>query len=194
MKIKNLTEDSEDFTGNVWLLENQDSKVLFDVGEGDCWKEIEKLDKVDTVVITHSHHDHIKNLPKVVEKFSPEVYAFEPENIPVECGELSEGDKTEFANLNFQVFHTPGHKDDSICLFNKEKRVLFTGDLLFPEGGFGRTDLDEGDRDTLIQSIEKITELDVDVMYCGHDPAALENVNEQIENSLKEAKKKKPKY
>lgn len=194
MKITNLAENAEDFTGNIWLLENNGSKALFDVGTGDSWNEIEELDKVDAVVITHSHYDHVDNLPKVMDKFSPKVYTFEPENIPVDAEELTEGDKIEVAGLNFQVFHTPGHKDDSICLYNEENGVLFTGDLIFPEGSFGRTDLEEGDRDQLIESIEKITELDVEEMYCGHDSAALEDVNSQIRKSLTEAKKKEAKY
>ncbi|MFB6216289.1 MAG: MBL fold metallo-hydrolase, partial [Candidatus Aenigmatarchaeota archaeon] len=123
----------------------------------------------------------------------PEIYAYNPSNLPVEAEEISEGDVIELAGEEFQVFHTPGHKDDSICLYS-DSGILFTGDLLFPGGGFGRTDLDEGDRDLLVDSIKKIVELDVKEMYCGHDPAATENVNEQLKQSLEEAEKHESKY
>lgn len=194
MDIRNLADNSEDFTGNVWLLETEDEKVLVDVGTGDSWERIAELENVDKVEITHSHYDHVDNLPKVSDKFSPEIYAYRPENLPVKAKELNEGESLELCGTRFEVFHTPGHKDDSICLYSSEEKILFTGDLLFPDGGFGRTDLEEGDRDLLIRSIEKVVDLEVEGMYCGHEEAATENVEEQIENSLKNARKKEPKY
>lgn len=193
MKITNLSEDTDDFTGNVWHLSNGEN-VLVDVGTGDSWQNIRELEEVNKVVITHSHYDHVDNLPKVVDGYEPEVYAFEPANLPVEVDRLEDGDELELAGITFQVIHTPGHRDDSICLYSPGEKVLFAGDLLFPEGSFGRTDLEQGDRDRLIESIEKVADLDVDRMYCGHDPAATEDVNRQIQESLEEAKKKEPKY
>lgn len=193
MRTTNLTEDTEDFTGNVWKLEN-DETALIDVGTGDCWENIAELEEVDKVVITHSHYDHVDNLPKIVDRFSPKVYAYEPGNLPMDAEELEEGDMIDICGLQFEVFHTPGHKDDSICLHSEEEKMLFTGDLLFPEGGFGRTDLEEGDRDILIESIEKIAGLDVEEMYCGHEDAATGDVNDQIKRSLEEARKREPKH
>jgi hydroxyacylglutathione hydrolase len=192
MKVENLRVKAYDFTGNVWKFENDDETVLIDAGTGDSWDEIRKLEEVDKVVVTHSHYDHVDNLPKIVDRYSPEVYSYEPENLPVEASKLE--DEIDLAGLNFEVFHTPGHKDDSICLYNREEGLLFTGDLLFPDGGFGRTDLEEGDRNLLIESIEKIEGLYVEEMFCGHDPAATEDVEEQISRSLKEARKRESKY
>ena len=37
--------------------------------------------------------------------------------------------------------------------------MLFAGDLVFANGSFGRTDLAEGDRETLIESIEYVREV-----------------------------------
>lgn len=194
MKIENLAENTSDFTGNVWHFERNGESVLVDAGTGDSWKQIRKLEKVDKIVLTHSHHDHVDNLPKIIDKFKPEVYAFEPENLPVKASKIEEGEKIKLGGLEFEVFHTPGHKNDSICLYNSKEKVLFTGDLIFPEGSFGRTDLDEGDRGQLIESIEKIEDLEVDEMYCGHDPKTRENVEDQISKSLREARKREPKY
>ncbi len=194
MEITNLAENSEDFTGNVWLLKGGDEHVLIDVGTGDSWENIRELESVDKVVFTHSHYDHVDNLPKVVDKFDPEVHAFEPDNLPMDVEKLEENDSIDLAGSNFEVYHTPGHKDDSVCLYSPEEKILFTGDLLFPEGGFGRTDLEEGNRDQLIESIEKVVGLEVSEMYCGHDEAAVENVEKQIQKSLEEAKKREEKY
>lgn len=193
MEISNLADNTEDFTGNVWLVSGKEN-VLIDTGTGDSWQNIGELESVDKVIITHSHYDHADNIPKVLDKFEPEIFAYGPENLPVDSEKLDEDDFLEISGVSFQVLHTPGHKNDSICLYSPEEKILFAGDLLFPEGSFGRTDLEEGDRELLIESIEKIVELDVEKMYCGHDPAAINNVNQQIQNSLEEAKKKESKY
>lgn len=193
MEISNLSENTEDFTGNVWFISSEEN-VLIDTGTGDCWQNIHNLESVDKVVLTHSHYDHADNLPKVLDKFDPEIYSFKPENLPVESKQIEEGESIELSGKEFNVTHTPGHKDDSICLYNPEEKILFAGDLIFPKGSFGRTDLEEGDRDLLIESIEKIAELDVKEMYCGHNPAAKENVNQQIQKSLEAARKKESKY
>lgn len=194
MKINNLAEKASDFTGNVWKFGNDQETVLIDAGTGDSWDAIRELDEIDKVVITHSHYDHVDNLPKIVDRYEPEVYAYEPGNLPVKASELEEGDELSLADLSFEIIHTPGHRDDSICLYCEEEGLLFTGDLLFPDGGFGRTDLEEGNRDLLIRSIEKVEGLEVEEMYCGHDPATREAVEEQISRSLEEARKKESKY
>ncbi|PSG99655.1 MAG: flavoprotein [Nanohaloarchaea archaeon SW_4_43_9] len=193
MKVTNLAEDTEDFTGNIWLMENGE-KVLIDTGTGDSWKNIRELKKVDKVILTHSHYDHIDNLPKVEDGYSPKIYAFQPENLPVGAEKLEEGDKIDLCGSKFKIFHSPGHKDDSICLYSGEEKILFTGDLIFPDGGFGRTDLEEGDREKLIESIKKLIGLEVEEMYCGHEEAAKEDVEKQIRRSLEEAKKRESKY
>lgn len=193
MEISNLSEDTEDFTGNVWLISGNEN-ILIDVGTGDSWNNISKIEEVDKVVITHSHYDHVDNLPKVKDKFDPKIYAYEPENLPVGSERIKEGETIELSGTEFEIFHTPGHKNDSICLYSIEEKILFAGDLIFPDGSFGRTDLEEGDRDILIESIEKLNDLNVEKMYSGHDSGTEDNVNKQIEDSLEEARKKEPKY
>lgn len=194
MEIQNLAEKASDFTGNIWHFKRNNESILIDTGTGDSWKEIQKLDKIDKVIITHSHYDHADNLPKILDKYSPQIYAYEPENLPLKASEIEEGQTLELGGLKFDIYHTPGHKDDSICLHNPEKGLLFTGDLIFPEGGFGRTDLDEGDRDLLIESIQKIKPLYVEKMFCGHEQKATEEVESQIEESLRNAEKRESKY
>lgn len=187
IKITNLSEDVDDFTGNVWLIEGEET-VLVDAGTGDSWQRIKQLEQVDKVVITHSHYDHVDNLHKIVDRYSPQIYAYEPDNLPVEAEELEDGDKIELSGVRFRVIHTPGHRDDSVCLYSPEEKVLFTGDLIFPEGGFGRTDLEQGDHDLLIGSIEKVAELDIAAFYPGHSDAVTEDASEWVEKSLENAR------
>lgn len=191
MQIKNLAADAESFTANAYLIDGED---LVDAGADPVIIEgLEERD-IDTIVITHSHHDHIENLPEIVDQHEPDVYAYEPSNLPVEAEEIGDGDSIQLGGATFQAYHTPGHRDDHICLHSTATGILFSGDLIFPGGSFGRTDLEEGDRDVLIESIERIAALDVQEMYAGHDEPTTEDVNDQIQTSLTEARKHEPKY
>ena len=93
-------------------------------------------------------------------------------DILLQEGELNVGD------LKFQVVHTPGHSPGSVCLYWPDKKVLFTGDVVFNQG-VGRMDLPGGNGQNLKQSIRTISRLDVDYLLSGHgDPVAgREHVN-----------------
>lgn len=88
---------------------------------------------------------------------------FEP-NFYLREGELNLG-KGE-GRVNLQVILTPGHTPGSISLYWPDKKVLITGDLLF-YGGVGRTDFG-GDGKQLKQSIERLSQLDVEYVLPGH--------------------------
>ncbi len=199
MNVENLAADADEFTSNVFLV---DDTALIDTGADEIVLDrLEEKDaEIETVVITHSHWDHIENLEEIVARYDPQVYAYSPSNLPDgvvgNTQVLADGETVALGAMEtiFVAVHTPGHRDDHICLYSPDEKVLFAGDLIFPGGAFGRTDLEEGDRDTLIESIERITDLDVHELYAGHGEPATDNVNAQIQGSLKEARKHEPKY
>jgi glyoxylase-like metal-dependent hydrolase (beta-lactamase superfamily II) len=62
--------------------------------------------------------------------------------------------------------------------------VLFAGDLVFQNGSFGRTDLDGGDRPTLIDSITRLLETvtsDLRELHVGHGPSITTSPYDHIE-------------
>jgi len=79
---------------------------------------------------------------------------------------LREGD-LEVGEHRFEVLHTPGHSPGSVSLYWPARKVLFTGDVLFP-GGLGRTDLPGGDGAKLKESILRLADLDVEWLLAGH--------------------------
>jgi len=83
---------------------------------------------------------------------------------------LAEGDLSlgrDDKQVNLTVIHTPGHSPGSICLYWPDKKVLVTGDLVF-NGSVGRTDFPGSSITTLKQSIERVSQLDVEYLLPGH--------------------------
>jgi glyoxylase-like metal-dependent hydrolase (beta-lactamase superfamily II) len=77
---------------------------------------------------------------------------------------LNDGDRVG----GLLVIHTPGHTPGGICLYDTEARDLISGDTVFTDGGFGRTDLPGGDETALRHSLERLGALDVKGLYPGH--------------------------
>ena len=77
---------------------------------------------------------------------------------------------------DYIALHTPGHKNDHLCFYAEDPGILFAGDLIFQNGGFGRTDLPEGDRETIIRSLDRVKEAvsgNLQELHCGHGPSVV---------------------
>jgi glyoxylase-like metal-dependent hydrolase (beta-lactamase superfamily II) len=138
--------------------------------------------QIDVAIVTHGHPDHIEGvktfvgtltwvaIPRVEMRFIREVAPHYGEALGVANFEpdilLQEGD-VKIGDLTFQVIHTPGHSPGSICLYWPEKKVLFTGDVVFNQG-VGRTDLPGGNGEDLKASIRKLSKLEVEHLLPGH--------------------------
>ncbi len=96
-------------------------------------------------------------------------FGFKVKNPPTPKILLNDEDSIFLDNHEIKVIHVPGHSLCSIALYNKESKMLITGDTLF-ESGVGRTDLSGGDWQQLLESIrKKILTLPEDtVIYPGH--------------------------
>jgi glyoxylase-like metal-dependent hydrolase (beta-lactamase superfamily II) len=70
-----------------------------------------------------------------------------------ELGYYEDGDVVSVGGLEFTVIATPGHSKGSVTL--KCEDVLFTGDTLFKDS-CGRTDLEGGSYETLMQSLKRL--------------------------------------
>ncbi len=68
---------------------------------------------------------------------------------------------------DLEIYHTPGHSPGSICVYWKEKKTLVCGDVVF-EQSVGRVDFPGGDGDRLIESIKRISKLEIEHLLPGH--------------------------
>lgn len=190
MRITNLTEGSTEFTSNAFLIEGE-RDVLVDAGNDEVVLErLRERDGLDAVVLTHTHADHVGVLNDIVDEFGVEVWGYDGSSVYVDH-EFGEGETVQMGDADFEIWHTPGHKNDHVCLYSSGDGVLFAGDLVFSGGSFGRTDLDEGDRDTLVESIGKVLERadEISELHTGHGPSVRENARKHVEASLRNARR-----
>jgi len=189
--VRNVAAGVRSMTSNAFLVEG-DRPVLVDAGQGfDAVARIaEATGELDAVVLTHTHPDHIGNVEPVVEAFDADVWGFDTNHALVDHA-INDGDTVRLGDDDFEALHTPGHKDDHLCLYACDAGILFAGDLVFADGGFGRTDLAEGDRATLVDSIERLLETvddSLSAMYVGHGPAVETDPGRHIEAALQAAR------
>ncbi|MFB6070773.1 MAG: MBL fold metallo-hydrolase [Halanaeroarchaeum sp.] len=188
---ENLAEGVQSFTSNVFLVDG-DRTVLVDPGSNfDVVAALEERDvALDAVVLTHTHPDHVGNVDAVKSALDVDAWGYDPDHQAVDA-ELTDGDRIRIGNADYRVLHTPGHKNDHVCLYSAEASTLFSGDLVFAGGGFGRTDLEEGDRERLVRSIEYVLETVTDdfaVMHAGHGPSVDQNPFADVQTALRMAR------
>lgn len=188
--IENLAAGVQAFTSNVFLVTGERTALVDTGANFDVVAAVEsRIDDLDTVVLTHTHRDHVGNVDAVRSAFGVETVGYDPSHPAVDT-ELDE--TIRLGDHDFAVLHTPGHKNDHVCLYAPEAAVCFAGDLVFADGAFGRTDLDDGDRETLIRSIDALLDLvdsDLVELHTGHGPSVTENAYAAIERSGRAARR-----
>lgn len=129
----------------------------------------EKNWKLDTILITHRHYDHVEGLELLKNVYKAKVIgpAAEAQHIPSLDEKVSEGASLEFAGHPIEVIETPGHTMGHVCYHWPEDKLLFSGDTLFILG-CGR--LFEGSPADMWASLSKLKSLPKDTkVYCGHE-------------------------
>jgi len=189
--IRNLAADRPGFTSNAFLVDGART-VLVDAGnEFDAAGAVrEHADGLDAVVLTHTHPDHVGNLAAVVDAFGVDVWGYDASHPGVDHA-LADGERVHLGDHSYEALHTPGHKDDHLCLYAADAGVAFAGDLVFADGGFGRTDLEEGDHGLLVESIEYFLETvrgNLAELHTGHGPSVTTNPLQDVELAVEAAR------
>jgi len=149
------------------------------------------LNQVSLIINTHTHCDHVGGNHAIQERsgcdialhprgaryirnkddrspwwsyYQQEAAFFQPTHI------LEDGQVVRVGPHAFEVIHTPGHASDGIVLYNRQTRILLSSDTLWEQDFPVMTLAVEGDGaiETMMASLEKIADLEVDQVYPGH--------------------------
>lgn len=134
-----------------------------------CDKAINKYKKLDFILNTHHHADHVGANLQLKKKYNSTILGSksDKDRIPGIDIFLEENQKRNIGNLEFEVIFIPGHTKGHIAFFFSKEKVAFTGDTLFSLG-CGR--IFEGTHEEMFNSLNKIKNLPSDTkIYCGHE-------------------------
>ena len=134
-----------------------------------CDKVINKYKKLDFILNTHHHADHVGANLQLKKKYNSKILGSSTDKdlIPGIDILLDENEKQKIGNLEFDVIFTPGHTKGHIVFFFRNEKIAFTGDTLFSLG-CGR--VFEGTHHEMFNSLNKIKNLPLDTkIYCGHE-------------------------
>lgn len=199
MQVTKLAGSFDD--ANAYLV---NGKILVDVGmDGELViSELRKYirpEDLETIILTHCHYDHSGGAGVVAAATGARIAIHKDDAPLLQNARASASDlfgmkaPRVFPDILLKggeliggllVIHTPGHTPGGICLYDAGSKSLFSGDTVFQDGSFGRTDLYGGNASMLVESIKKLTQLDVSVMYPGHGDIVIKDANEQIRMSL----------
>jgi glyoxylase-like metal-dependent hydrolase (beta-lactamase superfamily II) len=166
-----------------------------------------KLSKINLIVSTHSHSDHIGGNKFIQDESGCDIaihrigkhfidtrddwatwwryYGHEAEFFSA-TRVLDDGDRIAIGPHEFRIVYTPGHASDGIVLYNLKEKMLISSDTLWENDMPGMTLRVEGSTALFRfeQSLEKIKELDIRMVYPGHG-RPFENAAEAIARSQK---------
>jgi len=131
------------------------------------------------VIATHNHFDHTGGVASVKRALGAELYIgredlrlspineewvrlaglegeFEP--LPEPDRFLEDGEEIRVGETALEAYWTPGHTPGHFVFYLREKRALFTGDLIFRDG-VGRCDLPYSSCEELAESLRRVREL-----------------------------------
>ncbi|MDE3056006.1 MAG: MBL fold metallo-hydrolase [Verrucomicrobiota bacterium] len=144
--------------------------------------------RIEVILLTHSHWDHIVDVHLLKEKTGASLYVHRLDagnmerpgsdqlslSLSIQGASpdhlLNGGETISVGSLSFHVLHTPGHSPGSVSFYLPTHHLLFSGDTLFCRA-IGRTDLPTGAPEAMKTSLQLLATLPPDTRVIpGHGP------------------------
>ncbi|MBI2816400.1 MAG: MBL fold metallo-hydrolase [Acidobacteria bacterium] len=135
-----------------------------------------RSEKIEYILLTHSHIDHWPAAPELRRATGAPIYAFGPaghnssDSSFADQG-LQDGDTLTGEGWKLAAIHTPGHASDHLCYALAQERVLFSGDHVM---GWSTSVISppDGNMRDYMKSLEKLLVRD-DAIYLPAHGAAI---------------------
>ncbi len=201
----------EGYDSNIYILPGS-KPTLIDTGTGlhskTVLQKIQKhidLEDIEQIVLTHEHFDHVGGVPSIIQSVRKKIriYAHQQAVSKLQSGRsdfaellggvmptidvdymLQGGEQIVLGDETYHVFSTPGHSFGGICLYGTKSTILFSGDIVFAHGGFGRYDFPGGDREKLLVSLKTLCSLDISSLYPGHGEWIVSKGSQHVQQAL----------
>ncbi len=194
------------FQQNCSIVADEDSRDAFLIDPGDeagvLLAAVDRLGvKVQAILVTHAHLDHVGALAETKEALGVEVYMHSGElglyegvseqaalfGLPpirktkIDHG-LEEGQVLRLGRYELHALETPGHSPASVSFYIPQAQRVIAGDTLFRRS-IGRTDLPGGNLDRLLRSIRtKLLTLPAETeVFPGHGEST--TVGEEVRHN-----------
>ena len=138
--------------------------------------------RVERVLVTHHHHDHVGAVQATAERYQVPVAAHpltleRLPHAPREAQALEDGAQIELGSApdgstgwHLEALHTPGHDRGHLAFLESRYRSVFLGDLASTVSTIV-IDPPEGHLATYLESLERLERFPMTTLYPAHGPA-----------------------
>ncbi len=96
-------------------------------------------------------------------RFGPDAFKFKVDR------KLEGGEILEIGGMTWEVLFIPGHSMGGIALYEPTGKILIPGDVVYADYAIGRFDLFAADSSQLKASLNRLAELEMDILLPGHN-------------------------
>lgn len=188
--VKDPTSNSCAIIDSVMDIDYAAGRITYDNADGLIEYIIKRNLKLEWIIESHVHADHLSAAPYIQEKLGGKIAIGSKISVVQDTfGKvfnegtqfkrdgsqfdllLDDGDTYMIGNMQAFAMFTPGHTP--ACMVHVIGNAAFVGDTLFmPDGGSARADFPGGDAAILFDSIQKVLSLPEDMkLFMCHDYA-----------------------
>jgi glyoxylase-like metal-dependent hydrolase (beta-lactamase superfamily II) len=179
---------------HVYLIKGTEKNILIDASSTASFPVLKESlgtqdldpEDIDLVILSHEHFDHIgaavylfetslvaahhlaANKIELQDEFTTMHQYF---NVPDKRLRvhlwLEDGIVMDLGNYQLQLLYTPGHTSGCICVYELSKKLLFSGDTVFP-GGTVSDIRASGNAADYFNSLQRLSLLKIEHLYPGH--------------------------